>query len=442
MPSVTEVMQLLTPGGQRITVASQAMSPGPSPGGESWPASPHGPGGGGTGATGGDVAGATGELTVADIDLPAQIADLTDDDLVGLYRDMMLVRRLDEEATSLQRQGELGLWASLRGQEAAQVGSGRALGPQDMAFPSYREHGVAWCRGVDPAAILAIFRGNSLGGWDPAEHGFALYSIVVGAQTLHATGYAMGMARDGSPGAAIVYFGDGASSEGDVNEAFGWASVFRTPLVFFCQNNQWAISEPASRQSRTEIFHRATGFGFPSLRVDGNDVLACLAVTRWALATARAGRGPVLVEAVTYRMGAHTTADDPTRYRSTSELDSWRRRDPIDRLRAHLVAGGLLDEDRERRLAIEADALAHDLRTRCRSMPDPEPASLFDHVQVTDTGLVSVQRSAFTTAPGDGGAPEDAAARRKRDGPYVPGDLDRESGLVTGETRRVSGEAW
>ncbi|MCM3883010.1 thiamine pyrophosphate-dependent dehydrogenase E1 component subunit alpha [Frankia sp. R82] len=423
-------MQLLTPGGRRITAASEAMSPAAdtyltglpaaappatappateTPATETPAAQKLGrEQDGGRASRRDSVPGpppVVGEPNAVDLDLPAFVADLTASDLVGLYRDMVLVRRFDEEATSLQRQGELGLWASLRGQEAAQVGSGRALGAQDMAFPSYREHGVAWCRGVDPAAILAIFRGTSLGGWDPDEHGFALYSIVVGAQTLHAAGYAMGMARDHSEGAAIVYFGDGASSEGDVNEAFGWASVFGTPLVFFCQNNQWAISEPARRQSRTEIFHRATGFGFPSVRVDGNDVLACLAVTRWALATARAGRGPVLIEALTYRMGAHTTADDPSRYQTAEQLERWRQLDPLDRLRTHLRAAGHLDDHLERRLALESDTLAQDLRVRCQALPDPDPMVLFDHVQVTDNALVTAQRAAFIAARGD--APDD-----------------------------------
>ncbi|HEX9529393.1 MAG TPA: thiamine pyrophosphate-dependent enzyme, partial [Streptosporangiaceae bacterium] len=171
--------------------------------------------------------------------------ELTPDEIMALYRDLVLVRRIDFEAIALQRQGELGIWASLLGQEAAQVGSGRALGPRDMAFPTYREHGVAWCRGLDPAKLLELFRGVSHGGWDPKAHNFHLYTIVIGAQTLHATGYAMGIQRDGAVGedgeAAIVYFGDGATSQGDVNEAFIWASVTNAPVVFFCQNNQWAI---------------------------------------------------------------------------------------------------------------------------------------------------------------------------------------------------------
>src|ERR1700761_5582898 len=269
--------------------------------------------------------------------------DLTAEEIQGLYRDLVLVRRIDTEAIALQRQGELGLWASLLGQEAAQVGSGRALRPQDMAFPSYREHGVAWCRGVDPLKLLALFRGVNHGGWDPAEHKFHLYTIVIGSQTLHATGYAMGIQRDGATGdstsedgasedrgeAVIVYFGDGATSQGDVREAFNWAAVNNAPVVFFCQNNQWAISEPQERQNRGPLYQRARGFGFPGLRVDGNDVLACPAVTREALKAAREGQGPTLIEAFTYRMGAHTTTDDPTRYRLASELGTWRLRDPL-----------------------------------------------------------------------------------------------------------------
>ena len=284
------------------------------------------------------------------VEHPDYPLDISARELQGLYRDLVLVRRMDTEAIALQRQGELGLWASLLGQEAAQIGSGRALGPRDMAFPTYREHGVAWCRGVDPIKLLELFRGVSHGGWDPAEHNFHLYTIVIGSQTLHATGYAMGIQRDGATGdggetgeAVIAYFGDGATSQGDVNESFVWASVFNAPVVFFCQNNQWAISEPLERQSRIPLYQRSRGFGFPGLRVDGNDVLACLAVTRAALRAAREGQGPTLIEAFTYRMGAHTTTDDPTRYRLAGDLEAWKLRDPIERVKAYLVRSGGAD---------------------------------------------------------------------------------------------------
>ena len=180
------------------------------------------------------------------------IADLTDEDIRGFYRDQVLVRRFDAEATALQRQGELGLWASLLGQEAAQVGSARALRSQDYAFPTYREHGVAWCRGVNPLNLLVMFRGVNHGGWDPNENNFHLYTVVIGAQTLHAVGYAMGIQHDHAVGtgdpyldaAVIAYFGDGASAQGDVNESFVYAASTNAPVVFFCQNNQWAISQP------------------------------------------------------------------------------------------------------------------------------------------------------------------------------------------------------
>ncbi len=233
------------------------------------------------------------------VEHPVYSVDLTDDEYRGLYKDLVMVRRIDAEATALQRQGELGIWASLLGQEAAQIGSGRALRPQDMAFPTYREHGVAYTRGVDPLRALGLFRGVDLGAWDPREHNFHLYTIVIGAQCLHAAGYAMGITKDGKVGsdegeAVIAYLGDGATSQGDVNEAFIFASVFNAPVVFFCQNNQYAISEPLERQSRIPLYKRASGFGFPGIRVDGNDVLATLAVTRKALDDARAGTGPVV----------------------------------------------------------------------------------------------------------------------------------------------------
>ena len=266
---------------------------------------------------------------------------------------MVLTRRIDTEATALQRHGELGIWAQLLGQEAAQIGAGRALRPQDYVFPTYREHGVAYCRGVDPLQLLGLFRGVDQGGWDPNENNFGLYTIVIGAQTLHATGYAMGMQRDGVVGtgdpdrdaAVIAHFGDGASSQGDVNEAFIFAASYNAPVVFFCQNNQWAISEPIERQTRIPLYQRALGFGFPGVRVDGNDVLATYAVTQAALQRARDGQGPTLVEAYTYRMGAHTTTDDPTRYRLSDDVEHWKLKDPIARVEAYLTRNGLADDD-------------------------------------------------------------------------------------------------
>ncbi len=306
----------------------------------------------------------------------AVVDALSDEELRGFYRDLVLIRRFDAEATALQRQGELGLWASLLGQEAAQVGSGRALRPQDYAFPTYREHGVAWCRGVDPVNLLGMFRGVNHGGWDPNEKNFHLYTIIIGAQTLHATGYAMGVQRDGNVGtgdddrdtAVIAYFGDGATSQGDVSEALVFAGVNNSPVVFFCQNNQWAISEPNEKQTRAPLWHRARGFGFPGIRVDGNDVLAVYAVTKAALDAARSGQGPTFIEAYTYRMGAHTTSDDPTKYRVSAEVEVWKHRDPIERLQA------LADDHRPRRhrlLRRRRGGVRRARRLGARAVPGP-----------------------------------------------------------------------
>ncbi len=329
--------------------------------------------------------------------------DLSDEQYRELYRDLVLVRRIDVEATALQRQGELGIWAALLGQEAAQVGSGRALRTQDFAFPTYREHGVAWCKGVDPLRLLGLFRGASNGGWDPQEKRFNLYTIVIGSQTLHATGYAMGVTKDGAVGdpetgeAVIAYFGDGASSQGDVNEAFVWASVYNAPIVFFCQNNQWGISTPTATQTRIPLYRRAEGFGFPGVRVDGNDVLASYAVTRKALDDARTGQGPTLVEAFTYRMGAHTTSDDPTRYRLASELEAWKLKDPLERMKAFLYKQQLVDSDFFGQLEADADALAARIRKGCLEMEDPSPLGIFNDVYDEITPLLQEQQAAFTT---------------------------------------------
>jgi 2-oxoisovalerate dehydrogenase E1 component alpha subunit len=333
------------------------------------------------------------------VEHPEYPLDISAGQIKDLYRDLVITRRIDFEAIALQRQGELGIWASLLGQEAAQVGSGRALEARDMAFPTYREHGVAWCRGLDPVKLLELFRGVSHGGWDPRAHNFHLYTIVIGSQTLHATGYAMGIQRDGAVGedgeAVIAYFGDGATSQGDVNEAFIWASVTNAPVVFFCQNNQWAISEPLERQSRVPLYLRAQGFGFPGVRVDGNDVLACLAVTRKAMKAAREGQGPTLIEAYTYRMGAHTTTDDPTRYRLSAELELWKLKDPIARVKQYLIRSELADMAFFDEVDAAADEVGARIRQACLEMPDPQPLSMFDNVYTSEHRPLAAEREEF-----------------------------------------------
>src|SRR6478752_2236256 len=274
------------------------------------------------------------------------VADVDDEQLTQLYEDMVVVRRFDTEAVALQRQGQLGLWPPLLGQEAAQIGSARALRTDDFVFTSYRENGVAYCRGAQPTDLVRVWRGAAMTGWDPRTIGMATPQVMIGSQTLHATGYALGCLKDGVDSVAVAYFGDGATSKGDVHEAMVFAASFAAPVIFFCQNNQWAISEPVGLQAHRPLADRAPGYGIPSLRVDGNDVLAVMAATRIALDRARRGGGPTFVEAVTYRMGPHTTADDPTRYRDANELDAWRGKDPLARVEAYLVAEGALTDDR------------------------------------------------------------------------------------------------
>ncbi len=323
------------------------------------------------------------------------VAHLGGDELLGLYRDMVVVRRLDAEATALQRQGELALWPPLLGQEAAQIGSARMLRPGDFVFSSYREHAVAYVRGVDLTDLVRVWRGTTASGWDPFSINMATPQVIIGAQALHATGYAMGIRNDGSDDVAVAYFGDGAMSEGDVSEAMVFAASFAVPVVFFCQNNHWAISEPVRVQSRVDLADRATGFGIPSMRVDGNDVLAVAAATAIALERARAGGGPTFIEAVTYRMGPHTTADDPTRYRDADELAQWQRRDPISRLGEHLRAAGVLDTSADERIAAESDAAAAELRAGCLAIADPPPLAVFDHVYAEPHATVDRQREDY-----------------------------------------------
>ncbi|CAN5360871.1 thiamine pyrophosphate-dependent enzyme [soil metagenome] len=316
------------------------------------------------------------------------VEKLSDEQLRDFHRHMVVIRRFDIEAANLQRQGQLALWIPSIGQEAAQVGSGFAAKPQDHIFPAYREHVVGRIRGVDPMRIIEMLRGLSHGGWDPAEHGnFHLYTLVIGSQTLHATGYAMGLQFDGvtatgnpdTDQAVMVYFGDGATSQGDVSEALIFAASYQTPEVFFLQNNHWAISVPVTRQSRTPLYLRGAGFGMPATQIDGNDVLASYAVTATHLDNARGGKGPAFIEALTYRIGAHTTSDDPTKYRKDEQLAEWVARDPIIRFEADLRSKGAGD-DFFAEIAQEGDDLAADVRKRTMALGLPPESKIFDHV--------------------------------------------------------------
>jgi 2-oxoisovalerate dehydrogenase E1 component alpha subunit len=343
--------------------------------------------------------------------------------LRGFYADMAAIRRFDQEATALQRQGQLALWVPLTGQEAAQIGSGRASQPQDYIFPTYREHGVALTRNVDLAELLRQFRGISNGGWNPKDTNFHLYTLVLAAQTPHAVGYAMGIQRDqrlaeangladsqpAEPKAAVmVYFGDGASSEGDVHESMVIASSNKAPVVFFCQNNHWAISVPTAVQTRIPLSNRAKGYGFPGIRVDGNDVIAVHAVTEWALEHARQGNGPVLIEAFTYRVGAHTTADDPTKYRESSEEALWRAKDPLERLEKYLRSEDMADDSFFEKVAADGDELAAYIRKSTYDSDTPDIRTAFANTYVEAHPLVAEELAWFEEYTA-GFASEDAA---------------------------------
>jgi len=347
---------------------------------------------------------------------------LGDEQLEALHRDMVLTRRFDAEGAALARQGQLALWVPSHGQEGAQVGVAHAMRPQDHVFPSYREHAVVMARGVDPVDVLRLLRGHTHGGWVPAEHqNVHVYTLVIGSQTLHATGLAMGLTLDGRAGtgdverdeAVVSFFGDGATSQGDVSEALVFAASFQAPELFFLQNNHWAISVPVSRQSRTPLVDRAGGFGVPGTQIDGNDVLASYAVSRRDLDAARTGGGPRFIEALTYRIGAHTSSDDPTKYRTDDELQGWIARDPITRFEAYLRARGA-SEAFFTGLATEAADLGSDVRRRTLALRDPEVGLMFDHVYSEPHPLMTEQKQWLASYEAGFGDPSDAPEGGRR----------------------------
>ena len=305
--------------------------------------------------------------------------DLKEEDLRAMYRAMALARQVDLECTALQRQGELAVYPPLLGQEAAQVGSAYALGEEDFVFPAYREVGVAIIRGIDLVEYTHFHRGTRHGGIDnPVERRFAEVSIPIATHALHAVGWAMGARKDGGRGCAIVYFGDGATSEGDFHEACNFAGVFKAPVIFFCQNNGWAISVPLERQTAGKIYRKAEGYGFPGVRVDGNDVLAVYRVTREATERARADGTPTLIEAMTYRMGPHSTADDRSRYQPEDEIERWRSLDPLFRFRKYLETEGAVDHAFVEQVESDAGELAAEIRKGIVGAPSRDAREIFE----------------------------------------------------------------
>jgi pyruvate dehydrogenase E1 component alpha subunit len=305
--------------------------------------------------------------------------ELTDERARDLYTRLTAMRLADRMAMNLQREGNLGTYAPFYGQEACQA-SAAFLEPSDWLVPSYRETGALFMRGVPLANLYRYWMGDERGMLMPEGLRNLPIAIVVGAQPLHAVGLAWAMKLRGDPGTAAVYFGDGASSEGDVHEAMNFAGVFRTPTIFICQNNQFAISLPRRQQtSAPTIAQRAAGYGFPGLLIDGNDIFAVAGAMQEALREARAGGGPRLIEMLTYRLGPHTTSDDPTKYRSEAELQPYRLLDPLLRLRRYLENRKLWSEADENRLLEQAQAEVEDAARRARQAPPPSPSDIFNY---------------------------------------------------------------
>ena len=338
-------------------------------------------------------------------DHPDYPIQLSADQLRQALERLVIARRLDLEGTNLQRHGELSLWPPLRGQEATQAGAIMAVGPHDQVFPSYREQALAHWMGVTLPEILATWRGSAICPWDTVATRCSAYPVMIGSNPLHAVGYAMGIQRDGMVGrsvssddpatcddpascedaAVMLFHGDGAMSEGDVNESYVFAAANHAPIVFCCVNNQYAISEPTTLIARGPLFRRVAGFGIRAVQVDGNDVVAMAAVLRDAMRRARAGEGPSFIEAWTYRMGAHTTTDDPTRYRSREEEAHWAALDPISRLQTHLLDAGLIDQDWLTDLDRRADDFGAEVRGAIAKIPEPDLVTELGRVYVDPT---------------------------------------------------------
>jgi 2-oxoisovalerate dehydrogenase E1 component alpha subunit len=318
---------------------------------------------------------------------------LPEETLAWLYEMMVVTRDLDTEFINLQRQGEMALVASCRGQEAAQIGSAACLRKSDWLFPQYREQGVFLLRGITPAKIGAAWRGTWHGGLEFTRKHCAPIAIPIGTHGLHAVGAAMAARLLGEDSVTVAYLGDGATSTGDAHEALNLASVFAAPCLFFVQNNHWAISVPVSRQlAGPSIAHRAIGYGMPGIRVDGNDVLACYVVTAEAAERARAGGGPTLIEAITYRMGPHTTSDDPRRYRSQADVDHWAALDPISRYRNYLRHIGAWNERLDERVQARSARMRRELRDAIVGAPDIAVPDMFDTTYAEITPDLAEQR--------------------------------------------------
>jgi pyruvate dehydrogenase E1 component alpha subunit len=321
---------------------------------------------------------------------------LSDQDLLELHRQMVLLRIFDERAVTYQRQGRIGTYAIFWGHEAIQAGAHFALTAEtDWVFPSYRESAIGILRGLDPATVLAWWRGHPAGWWNPLEHKVAGISVPIASQVSHAAGAAWGMRLRGERGCSLVFFGDGATSEGGFHEGVNFAAVMDAPVVLLCNNNGWAISTPLERQTRAAaLVDKALGYGIPGLRVDGADVLAVYEATREAVARARSGAGPTLIEAVHYRIAAHATADDPRLYRDDTRSEAERPRECLARFEAYLGRRRLLDDQAASRAREQAGEAVRRAMREVERLGDADPALVFDTTYAAPPGELLRQREA------------------------------------------------
>lgn len=335
--------------------------------------------------------------------------DISADTLIRLYRTMLLARRFDERMFNLQRQGRIGTFAPISGQEAAHLGAVAPLRPSDWLVPAFRETGAEIWRGRSLESILAYFNGFNEAGEIPPEMNNLPISVPVGSQIVHAVGVAWAMKYRQTDDVAVAFFGDGATSQGDFHEGLNFAAVFAVPAIFVCQNNQWAISIPLSKQTRSQtLAQKAIAYGMPGIQVDGNDILAVYAATQEAIARARAGQGPTLIECVTYRMSVHTTADDPKRYRADEEVEPWKKKDPIIRFQRYLEQKKLTNdaalEKMEAEVLEEIQTSVDRAEAQMKKMVDP--MVMFDHMYADMPPYLKAQKTAFSRRL-EGGQEED-----------------------------------
>ena len=312
---------------------------------------------------------------------PGMTAPLSDQETLDLCKKMTFIRLADQRALMLQRQGRFGTYAPCWGQEACQVGSAYVLQKGDWIFPAFRELAATLMMGISLRSIYLYWMGNEMGSRPPEGINVMPVAIPVGTQPLHAVGVAWGAKLKGEKVVTLTYFGDGATSKGDVHEAMNLAGVFKTPTIFFCQNNQFAISVPRSRQTASEtIAQKAIAYGFDGIQVDGNDLFAVFAATREGVTKARSGGGPTLIEGVTFRFGPHTTADDPTKYRTDQDVEPWKPLDPMVRLKLYLKAKGLWTEEVEGLATEEGQKKIDAAVQEAEAVPPPEPEDIFKYV--------------------------------------------------------------